>query len=282
MIIQLIFSLHLPKRIARVFNAVCEVSLIINSSSSLSWLASSSFCLWRSHPSVCRGDRALGQLGLWGPHNCLGTSGNPQLLAARLHRPGTAAGPSKPPSLPAPSPPWYLSLCSSCTASRAQSCPLSFFIPHVSPTSPAPFFVLPNLPIPNTLLGPGCHQLHHLSPSHLHALTLPHSHQTGMKTLLKHHQLGWEKACSTLVPRPSWALAGGHKRRDVWVRRRHLCDLHPTTPAVFHTINCCQSSAKLGVLPVNTTVKNSRNPPQPPPWGQPCDAGRDLLCILLC
>lgn len=140
MIIQLIFSLHLPKRIARVFNAVCEVSLIINSSSSLSWLASSSFCLWRLHPSVCRGDRALGQPGLWGPRNHWGASGNPQLLAARLHWPGTATGPSKPLSLPAPSPPWYLSLCSSCTASRAQSCPLSFFIPYVSPTSPAPFF----------------------------------------------------------------------------------------------------------------------------------------------
>jgi len=36
MIIQLIFSLHLPKRIAHVFNAVYEISLIINSSSSFS------------------------------------------------------------------------------------------------------------------------------------------------------------------------------------------------------------------------------------------------------
>lgn len=34
MIFQLIFSLHLPKRIACVFSAVCEISLIINSSSS--------------------------------------------------------------------------------------------------------------------------------------------------------------------------------------------------------------------------------------------------------
>lgn len=55
MIIQLIFSLHLPKRIARVFNAVCEVSLIIKSSSSLPCLAGSSFCLYGLHSNTCRG-----------------------------------------------------------------------------------------------------------------------------------------------------------------------------------------------------------------------------------
>lgn len=193
--------------------------------------------------------------------------------------------PQDPASLCPCQPHLLLGICPSAPPAQLQEpspAPSAFSSPMFLPPALHPFFVLPNLPIPNALLGPGCHQLHHLSPPHLHALTLPHSHQTGMKTLLKHHQLGWEKVCSTLVPRPSWALAGGHKRRDVWVRRRHPCDIHPTSPAVFHTINCCRSSAKLGVLPVNTTVKHSRNPPQPPRCGQPHDAGQDLLCILLC
>lgn len=216
MIIQLIFSLHLPKRIARVFNAVCEASLIINSSSSLSWLAGKSFCLWRSHPSVCRGDRALSQQRPWGPHIRSGASGNPQLLAARLHQPGTAAGPSKLPSLPAPSPPWHLSLCSSCPASRARSCPPQLFHPPRLSHQPCTlFFSLPNLPVPNTLLGPGCHQLHHLSLLHLRAVALPHSHQPGMKTLLKYKQLGWEKVCCN----PCATTTLGFSRRTQEERR---------------------------------------------------------------
>lgn len=55
MIIQLIFSLHLPKRIAHILNAVCEISLIIKSSSSLPCLAGSSFCVYGLHANTCSG-----------------------------------------------------------------------------------------------------------------------------------------------------------------------------------------------------------------------------------
>lgn len=80
MIIQLIFSLHLPKRIACVFNAVCEISLIIDSSSSFSSAEQVGDLSLEVTPHMCTGAQPEGR-GLCCPEVCVGTNWCPAAVS---------------------------------------------------------------------------------------------------------------------------------------------------------------------------------------------------------
>lgn len=80
MIIQLIFSLHLPKRIACVFNAVCEISLIIDSSSSFSSAEQVGDLSLEVTPHMCTGVQPEGR-GLC----CVWGQTRAQLLSVGFH-----------------------------------------------------------------------------------------------------------------------------------------------------------------------------------------------------